>query len=116
MKIAVSATGGSIHAKVEERFGRAPYYVVVDSETMRFGLVSNPSVTSEHGAGPQAASLLHDRGVTVVLTGRVGPNARRALEALEMKLVENTGGTVEAAVKAFLGQTSSAPSTSGSRP
>lgn len=113
MKIAVSATGGSIHARVEERFGRAPCYVVVDSETMRFGLVPNPSVTSEHGAGPQAVSLLHDRGVTVVLTGHVGPNARRALEALGMKLVEGATGTVQAAVKALLTRTSSVPSTSG---
>lgn len=115
MKIAVSATGGSIHARVEERFGRAPYYVVVDSETMRFGLVPNPSVTSEHGAGPQAASLLRDRGVTVVLTGRVGPNARRALEALGLQLVEGAGGTVEEAVQSFLSRPSAVPAIPGSR-
>jgi len=114
VKIAVSATGGSIHAKVEERFGRAPCYVVVDSETMRFGLVPNPSVTSEHGAGPQAASLLHERGVTVVLTGRVGPNARRALEALGMRLVEGATGTVEGAVRSLRGRVPSATSTSTS--
>ncbi len=78
MKIAVSATGGSIHARVEDRFARAAYYVIVDSETMRFGLVSNPSVTSEHGAGPEAASLLHDRGVAVVVTGRVDRLSQRS--------------------------------------
>jgi predicted Fe-Mo cluster-binding NifX family protein len=111
MKIAVSATGGSIHARVEERFGRAPYYVIVDSETMRFGLVSNPSVTSEHGSGPEAASLLHDRGVAVVVTGGVGPNARQALAAFGIKLVEAASGTVEEAVRAFLGAAPSAPLT-----
>jgi predicted Fe-Mo cluster-binding NifX family protein len=102
MKIAVSATGGSINAKVEERFGRAPYYVIIDSETMHFGLVSNPSVTSAHGAGPQTASLLAERDVQVVLTGRVGPNARQALEGLGVKVVENVSGTVKEAATRYL--------------
>ena len=102
MKIAVSSTGGSINALVEERFGRAPYYVIVDSTTMRFGLVSNPSVTSAHGAGPQTAALVHERGATVVLTGRVGPNARKALDALGITVVEGTTGTVRHAVEAYL--------------
>jgi predicted Fe-Mo cluster-binding NifX family protein len=101
MKIAVSATGGSIHSRVEERFGRAPTYVIVDSETMRFGLVSNPNVTLAHGAGPQSARLLHERGVEVLLTGRVGPNARQALEASGIQVVENISGTVREAVERY---------------
>lgn len=102
MKIAVSSTGGSINSLVEERFGRAPYYVIVDSTTMRFGLVSNPSVTSTHGAGPQTAALVHDRGAAVVLTGRVGPKARQALDALGISVVEGATGTVRRAVELYL--------------
>jgi len=102
MKIAVSATGGSINAKVEDRFGRAPYFVVVDSDTMRFGLVPNPSVTAPHGAGPQTASLIAERGASVVLTGRVGPRARTTLEAAGITIVEGAEGTVREAVEAHL--------------
>jgi predicted Fe-Mo cluster-binding NifX family protein len=102
MKIAVSSTGGSKHARVEPRFGRAPYYVIIDSTTMRFGLVNNPSVTVPQGAGPRAASLIADRGATVLLTGRVGPNARMALEASGIAVVEDVEGTVEEAVKEYL--------------
>lgn len=102
MKIAVSATGGSIQARVEERFGRAPYYVVVDSDTGRFGLVSNPAVLAAHGAGPQTARVLAERGVTTVLTGRVGPNAREALEQLGISVVEGVTGVVKEAVDAYI--------------
>ena len=62
-RIAVSATGGSIHGQVEPRFGRAPYFVVVDAETMKFGLVTNHSTTAARGAGPGTAALLAERGV-----------------------------------------------------
>jgi len=102
MKIAVSATGGSINARVEERFGRAPYFVIVDSDTMRFGLVPNPSVTAPHGAGPRTASLIAERGVSTVLTGRVGPKARAALESAAITIVEGAIGTVREAIEAHL--------------
>jgi len=102
MKIAVSATGGSINAKVEERFGRSPYFVIVDSDTMRFGLVTNPSVTSAHGAGPLTASLIAEREAEVVLTGRVGPKARQALETTRIAIVEGVRGTVKEAVEVYL--------------
>ncbi len=102
MKIAVSAAGGSINGKVEERFGRAPYFVIVDSETMRFGVVSNPSVTASHGAGPRTASLVAERGAEVLLTGRVGPKASQALALAGLEVVEGVGGTVREAVEAYL--------------
>ena len=41
MKIAVSAMGGSMDAKVSEQFGRCAYFLIVDSEDMKFEPVSN---------------------------------------------------------------------------
>ncbi|HDZ24130.1 MAG TPA: dinitrogenase iron-molybdenum cofactor biosynthesis protein, partial [Desulfobacteraceae bacterium] len=34
MKVAVTATGTTLDSSVDPRFGRAPYIVIVDSETM----------------------------------------------------------------------------------
>jgi predicted Fe-Mo cluster-binding NifX family protein len=102
MKIAVSATGGALNAQVEERFARAPYFVIVDSATMRFGLVSNPNVSARHSAGPEAARLIHQRGAEVVLTGRVGPKARRALAEQGVAVVEGASGMARHAVEAYL--------------
>ena len=103
MKIAVSATGGSSNALVEPRFGRAPYYVIVDTDTMRFGVVTNPEVHRASGAGPAAAALIANSGATVLLTGGVGPNAKRALDAAGIEIIEGASGTVKDAVQVYLG-------------
>ena len=101
-KVAVSATGGSIHGQVEERFGRAPYFVVVDPETMKFGLITNHSTTAAHGAGPRTAALLAEQGVGVVITGRIGPKAAEALAGLGIQVEEGASGGIKAAVEGFL--------------
>jgi predicted Fe-Mo cluster-binding NifX family protein len=102
MKIAVSASGGAIGAFVAERFGNAPYYVIVDAEDLSVGVVANPGFTSVQGAGPQAASLLGVKGASVVLTGRVDASARVALEAQGIAVVEGVGGTVKEALDQYL--------------
>ncbi|MBD3383969.1 dinitrogenase iron-molybdenum cofactor biosynthesis protein [candidate division KSB1 bacterium] len=102
MKIAVSATGGSKAAKVESRFGRCAYFVIVDSETMKFTAFTNPAGNAPGGAGPAAVQEIHKHGAEVVLTGQVGPQAERALQAADIKIVTNAGGTVEEAVKTYL--------------
>ena len=41
MKIAVSASGSDLEAQVDPRFGRAPYFLIVDTDTMDFDVVPN---------------------------------------------------------------------------
>jgi len=35
MKVAVSATGPTLDAEVDPRFGRCPYFGIIDPDTMR---------------------------------------------------------------------------------
>ncbi len=102
MKIAVSATGGSKSAQVEPRFGRCAWFVIVDSDTLRFTAFSNPASTLPGGAGPAAAQAIQNRGANVLLTGQVGPKAERALEAAGIKVVTAEGTTVDEAVRRYL--------------
>ncbi len=102
MIVAVSASSGSMSAQVDERFGRAPWFVLYDTESGKFEAVSNPSVNVSHGAGPQTVNLLRNRGVGKVITGRVGPNARSVLEASGIEVVEGASGiSVKEAVERF---------------
>lgn len=101
MKVAVSATGGSLDATVDPRFGRCPYYVVVDTETMAFEAVPNTSMSAPSGAGIGAAQIVAGRGVEVVLTGAVGPNAMQVLSQAGIKIVTGAQGSVGQAVEAF---------------
>lgn len=102
MKIAVSSTGGSMSAQVDERFGRCAYFVVVDSETMKFTAFANPASELSGGSGPAAVREIAKHGAEVILTGRMGVNAQQALQASEIKIVEGSAGTVKEAIVKYL--------------
>lgn len=103
MKVAVSATGPGLDSSLDTRFGRANYFVVVESETGEIaGVIDNRSAQSaSHGAGINAATLVAESGATVVLTGQVGPKAYAVLEAAGIRIVSGVAGTVREAVQRF---------------
>lgn len=104
MKVAVTAKGTHLSDEVDPRFGRAPYILIVDTETMSFESLDNSeNVNAFKGAGIQAATMVADRGAEVLLTGYCGPNAFKTVQAAGMKVVSDVTGTVEQAVKTFLG-------------
>jgi predicted Fe-Mo cluster-binding NifX family protein len=101
MKMCVSASSDSLDANVDSRFGRCPYFVIVDSETMEFNAVSNSSGDAAHGAGIQAAQTVVNMGVEVVITGNVGPNAFNVLSASGIKMVTGVSGNIKEAVEKY---------------
>jgi len=101
MKICVTAVSGSLDAQVDPRFGRCPYLVIVDSETMEFEAVSNIASGSMSGAGIQAAQTVAGKGAEVLITGNVGPNAFQALSAAGIRVVLGAFGNVREAIKKY---------------
>jgi predicted Fe-Mo cluster-binding NifX family protein len=103
MKVAVTASGQEINGPVDPRFGRAPYIIIVDSETMEYEALDNQkNVQAFKGAGIQAATIISQKGVEVLMTGYCGPNAFKTLEAGGVKVVQDVSGTVVEAVKALV--------------
>src|SRR4030042_2416072 len=96
MKVAVSASSPYLESPVDPRFGRCPYYLIVDPKTMAFEAVENPHVGASSGAGIQAAQLVAQKSVEAVLTGRCGPNAFQTLKAAGGKVVDGATVTVSA--------------------
>ena len=101
MKICVSATTKTLEAQLDPRFGRCPYFVIVDSETMQFEAIPNAASAATGGAGIQAAQTIANKGAKVVITGNVGPNAFQALTAAEIQIITGASGTVKAAIEKF---------------
>jgi len=95
MKIAVTSTGGSMDALVSEQFGRCQYFLIVDSETMKFEAISNLGEQMQSGAGPKAAELIINKGAEVLLTGRVGDKAGETLKRGGVKIIDGIKGTIK---------------------
>jgi len=79
MIVGITARAPGTSAPVEQRFGRAPYFVFVDTEMGKAESVENPLVDAAGGVGPRAVQMFSEHGATVVITGQVGGNAARAL-------------------------------------
>ncbi len=101
MKIAVTTTAPDIDAMIETRYGRASYFVIVDSETMAWEAKANPGSSAGGGAGIQAGQFISAQGATVAVSGGFGPNAYGALSAAGIKMYTAQGGSVRQIVEAF---------------
>lgn len=86
-------------SNVDQRFGRAAFFIVVDTETMDFAAIENGNVAASGGAGVGSAKVVIDAGAEAVLTGNCGPNAERTLIAAGVKLYTGVTGTVAEAVE-----------------
>ena len=102
MKIAVSASTPNLDGQVDPRFGRCPYFLIVDTDTWEFEAVENPNVSASGGAGIQSGQLIASNGATAILTGNCGPNAFQTLSAAGVAVLTGVSGTVRAAVESYL--------------
>ncbi|MDI9570898.1 MAG: NifB/NifX family molybdenum-iron cluster-binding protein [Pseudomonadota bacterium] len=82
MKIAVTAQKPGWTEPLDNRFGRAAWFVIVDGETKKWTAAENlQNRQAAQGAGIQAAAAIIDRQAQVLLSGNVGPKAFRVLQA-----------------------------------
>jgi predicted Fe-Mo cluster-binding NifX family protein len=106
MKVAVSAQHNDIESLVDPRFGRAAWFIIVDSESGEWTAIDNRQTAgSSGGAGVQSGTLVVDQGVQSVITGNVGPNAHKVLAAAGISVYQAGNGiTVREAIRSLNAQ------------
>lgn len=89
MKVAITASGEDLNSPVDRVFGRARYFVITDTEETNVEVLENSqNVNAAQGAGIQSARQIANKSVDVVLTGNVGPNAFKTLEAASIRVFQ----------------------------
>jgi predicted Fe-Mo cluster-binding NifX family protein len=73
-------------ALLDGRFGRAFAFLIADSDSGEVvETIENRAAGAAHGAGTAAASLIKSAGAEAVISGRFGPKAFEALQALRIE-------------------------------
>jgi predicted Fe-Mo cluster-binding NifX family protein len=102
MKIAFTTSGETLDAPLDVRFGRAPKFLVYDTDKNTFDVIDNrQSLNAAQGAGIQAAERVARAGVNSLVTGHCGPKAFRVLSAAGIAVYCTEAPTVATALKEF---------------
>lgn len=101
MMIAVPTT---LHGAVDQHFGHCDKFTLFKVDRTKGTILSQETLPSpgECGCRSDIASVLASKGVTVLLTGGIGPGAIRVLEGHGIKVVRGASGRAEQAVVDYL--------------
>ena len=102
MKIAIPTDENNIKTSVCISFGRAPFFMIYDSETKQADFMDNAAASSQGGAGIKAAQSIVDNKAEVVLTPRCGDNAAEVLAAEGVKIYKTKEGSAMENIEEFL--------------
>ena len=102
MKIVITSQGKELSSEIDPRFGRAKWLLVVDTETGLSEAYDNAvNLNLAQGAGIQTGQNVVNLGVEAVITGNIGPNAFKTLNAVKIKVFLASSQTVQEAVDLF---------------
>ncbi|MFW6266585.1 MAG: NifB/NifX family molybdenum-iron cluster-binding protein [Halanaerobiales bacterium] len=87
-------------AELNPRFGRTPYFAVVDLEEESLEFIKNSAQNAASGAGVEAAQLVADQKADIMFTPNIGPKAFSGLQSLNLEIYM-AKGTIEKAVKDY---------------
>lgn len=102
MKVAVSASENTLTSKLEQRFGRARWFVIYDTGTRNYEFLENTrQLSAPQGAGIQSAGTVSRASVSALITGHIGPKAYKVLEKAGVTIYLTDTGTIEDALEKF---------------
>lgn len=94
MKIAFPVERTTLDSHVSPSFGRAPFFLVVDTGSGDFEAITNDAANAPGGAGIRAAQTIVDSGAKALVTFRCGQNAADVLKPAQIQLLTAQSGTV----------------------
>ena len=102
MKITITAQDRKLSSEIDPRFGRAKWLIVVNTDTGEFKAHDNSvNLNAVQGAGIQTAQNIANLGTEAVVTGKVGPNAFKTLNAAGIRIFLTDNRTIQEAIDSF---------------
>lgn len=105
MKIAMPVEDTNIDGKVCPSFGRAPYFMVYDTDGDQVAFIENTAADSPGGAGVKAAQIVVDQHVDVLLTPRCGQNSADVMKSAGIDFFQTEGDSISKNIDAYKNNT-----------
>ena len=95
MIVAITSRGSTPDSDIDERFGRAYWFMLYDTKSNDWQAIDNSAARSAmQGAGKRTAQILINNNVEALLTGETGPRAFRILKNAGIAIFHGAAGTV----------------------
>lgn len=102
MKLALSSKGEDLNSSLDERFGRAKQFIIYDLDKDSYTSISNKqNLNASQGAGIQSAQNIINAGADVIITGNVGPNAFKTLQAAGIDIYLTSNISIKEAITKY---------------
>lgn len=102
MKISIPVDEKRLDSNVCLSFGRAPYFLIFDTETKESIFINNSAAASTGGAGIKAAQIIADNNASALLTPRCGQNAAEVFKSADIEIYKTTSASVKDNITAFI--------------
>lgn len=99
MKLAIPTR----HQMVDDHFGHCEYYTIFTIDDHQ-QIICTETEASPEGCGCKSniASVLEEKGVTLMLAGNMGEGAKKTLESHHIQVIRGCSGSIETVVSKWL--------------
>ena len=87
MIVAITSSGNSAGALLDQRFGRCAYFAFYDTESKSVDFVENTNKDAAEGAGPASVATVANRKVSKIVSGEFGFKIKGMLNDLNIQMV-----------------------------
>ena len=100
MKIVISATGRDIESNIDVTFGRALFFLIMDTKTKEVKVIENKARDRPNGVGITAVNTVEKEGIDAVITTDIGPYAFATFKQGGVKIYK-ADGKINDAIRLF---------------
>ena len=91
MKIVISAAGRDKESNIDPTFGRARFFLIVNTKSKEVKVIENKAIDRPNGVGITAVDTVEKEGINAVITGDIGPLAFKTFKQSGVKIYKAEG-------------------------
>lgn len=102
MKILIASRGKNRLSEMPEKFGKAEYFVIFDTDTEKYTYIENKYKEASHGSGVNNVKEILSKGIDIIIVKKLGEKTSEILKFSKAEVYQGEGGYVFEEVEKYL--------------